>query len=401
MNIPFFNSKKKSSRVSQIVSASTVGQPLWTPRRYDALADEGYQKNVIVYRCVSLIAKGLASVPFVLYERGHELEKHPILTLLSQPSPKQSQTSFLESVVGFLLLSGNGYIEAIYNDQGQPVELYPLRPDRMKVVPGRAGVPQAYQYAVNGYTKNIRVDEVTGDSPVLHLKSFHPLNDWYGMSPIEAAASAIDQHNAVASHNLAIMQNGGRPSGAFIVKTQANGMGLTPEQLQSLREDLNRAYSGHKNAGQILLMEGDCDWREMGLSPRDLDFISGKSLSAREIAQAYGVPPMLVGVPGDATFANYREARYHLWEDTILPLLNNLVSEFNRWLCPAFGEELRLSFDRDEIPALAPRREAVWSRIAQADFLTVNEKRQAVGYSPVKGGDRILPTNQPEGLKND
>ena len=99
---------------------------------------------------------------------------------------------------------------------------------------------------------------------------------------------------------------------------------------------------------------------------------------------------MLAGVPGDATFANYREARFHLWEDTILPLLEFLVAEFNLWLTPYFGENLRLGYDADSIPALAPRREAAWSKIAQADFLTINEKRQAVGYGPLNGADRLV-----------
>lgn len=139
-----------------------------------------------------------------------------------------------------------------------------------------------------------------------------------------------------------------------------------------------------------MVVEGNCEWREMGLSPKDLDFIEGKNMSAREIAQAFGVPPMLVGVPGDATFANYKEARFHLWEDTILPLLEYIVAEFNLWLVPFFGDNLRLGYDTDSIPALAPRREAAWAKITNADFLTINEKRQAVGYGPIEGGDFLI-----------
>jgi phage portal protein BeeE len=105
---------------------------------------------------------------------------------------------------------------------------------------------------------------------------------------------------------------------------------------------------------------------------------------------------MLVGVPGDATFANYKEARFHLWEDTIIPLLEFFVAEFNLWLAPVFGEGLCLSYNTDAIPALAQRREAVWSKIANANFLTINEKRQAVGYGPIAGGD-IIVTNSTSG----
>ena len=119
-------------------------------------------------------------------------------------------------------------------------------------------------------------------------------------------------------------------------------------------------------------------------------FINGKNLSAREIAQAYGVPPMLVGVPGDATFSNYKEARFHLWEDTILPLLDHLTDEFNLWLAPQFEKGLKLSYDIDRIPALAQRREEAWAKIAGAHFLTINEKRRAVGYAPLENGDVLF-----------
>ena len=160
---------------------------------------------------------------------------------------------------------------------------------------------------------------------------------------------------------------------------------FSEEQRTRLREDLKAAYEGTGNAGRVLVLEGDFEWKEMALSPKDLDFIEGKNLSAREIAQVYGVPPMLVGVPGDATFSNYKEARYHLWEDTILPHLEMIKSELNRWLVPFFGEKLVLDYDTESIPALAPKREALWSKIEKASFLTLNEKRELVGYPPMSG----------------
>lgn len=383
------HSATKASGVGSLMAWGTVGTPVWTPRRYDSLAAEGYQKNVIVYRCVNLIARGLGSVPWLLYRGEAEIENHPLLDLLNSPSPRQAGSAFMEAVVGYLLLSGNTYLEAVLNHQGHPVELHPLRPDRMKIIPGPAGIPTGYEYSVGGQHKVLPCDPLTGRSSILHLKNFHPLHDWYGMSPIEAAAQAIDQHNAVAGHNLALLQNGGRPSGGLIVRPTPHSRGMSEEQRDSLRQDLRNIYAGHHNAGQILILEGDCEWREMGLSPKDLDFIEGKNLSAREISQAYGVPPMLVGVPGDATFANYKEARFHLWEDTIIPLLEFLVAEFNLWLVPFFEQDLRLGYDADAIPALAPRREAVWAKIASADFLTLNEKRHALGYGSLPGGDHI------------
>lgn len=382
----FFPAREKTTPLGSYVAYNTMSKAQWTPRNYELLAQEGYQKNVIVYRCVNLIARGLSSVPWLLYDGDKEIEEHPLLDLLQYPNPTQAGASFMESLVSHLLLAGNAYIEGIVNHQGQLMELHTLRPDRLKVIPGPTGVPSSYEYEVDGIKRQLDCDAVTGRSTIHHLKNFHPLNDWYGMSPIEAAARSIDQHNVVAEHNLALLQNGGRPSGALMFKP-SNSNPLTETQRETLREDIRQIYEGEMNAGRILVLEGDFDWKEMGLSPKDLDFIEGKNLSSREIAQAFGVPPMLVGLIGDATFANYKEARYHLWEDTIIPLLEFLVDELNLWLCPFFSETLYLSYDTDSIPALAQRREAVWNKIQQADFLTINEKRDAVGYSPLPGGD--------------
>jgi len=130
-----------------------------------------------------------------------------------------------------------------------------------------------------------------------------------------------------------------------------------------------------------MILEGDFDCKEMGLSPKDL-FIEGKNLSSREIAQAFGVPPMLVGVPGDSTFSNYREARFHLWEDTILPLLDMITHELNTWLTPRFGHNLTLTYNMDAVPALATRREAEWQKVSVCPFLTINEKRLQWGIPP-------------------
>jgi HK97 family phage portal protein len=331
--------EKKASTTAPLFARDGVRQPLWTPRQYDTLAEEGYQKNIIVYRCVSLIARGISSVPWQLYKSDIRLESHPLLNLLQNPNPQQSLACFMEALTSYLLLAGNVYIEAVI-PQNEPLELYLLRPDRVHIIPGTSGTPEAFEYTLGARKVKIPVDILNGRSRILHIKSFHPLNDWYGMSPIEAAAHAIDQHNAVASHNLALLQNGGRPSGALQFRSDKNGEALSEEQRQNLRNELREAVEGANNSGRTLIMEGNCEWKELGLSPKDLDFIEGKYLSAREIAQVYGVPPMLVGVPGDATFSNYKEARYHLWEDTILPHLEKIKGELTQWLAPFFGKGL-------------------------------------------------------------
>ncbi len=386
--------EKKESRFASLTALTHTHQTHWHAFDYQHLVKMSYEKNVIVHRAVNLIARSVASVPWRLFHHDQPLTSHPLQRLLEKPNPLQGHNIFIESLMSYLLLSGNAYVEAVSLDRNPPYELYTLRPDRMRILPGSHGLPAGYEYQVQNHKKTIPI-LADQPPPLLHLKFFHPRDDWYGLSPIEAAMQSINCHNTVARHNLSLLENGGRPSGALLINTQ-NGAHLTQEQKEELRESLRDIHQGTKNAGQIMILEGgDCKWQEMGLSPKDMDFGEGRNMSAREIAQIFGVPPMLVGIPGDATFSNYREARLHLWEDTVLPLLERVINQFNTWLTPQFGEGLRLAYDPDAIPSLTAKREATWERMNQCSFLTTNEKREAMGYPPLASNEQDNGDKQP------
>lgn len=386
--------EQKASAAAPLLVQFGAGQPRFTPRRYDALAEEGYRRNVIAYRCIRLIAQNAAAVPWLLYQ-GRDgsrtrLQDHPLLALLNRPNPMQGRGELMEALFGFYMIAGNAWLEGVGPSGGQPQELWALRPDRMAIVPGADGTPQSYRYSTGGRKIDFKVDRVTGRAAVLHLKSFHPLDDWYGMSPLEAAAFSIDQHNAAAKWNTALLQNCGRPGGALVYRPVHNDSPdtLTTEQRQVLKDELERHYSGGDNAGRPLVLEGGLDWKEMSLSPKDMDWSAGKEMAARDIALAYNVPPQLVGVEGSLTYANFEQARLALYDDAVLPLLAHLRDELNNWLAPQFGEDLFFEMDLDAIEALAPRREKIWARVNGASFMTVNEKRAALGLSPLPDANR-------------
>ncbi len=387
-----FGRAQKASAARRLIAVGEAGRPVWSRRRFDAFADEGFRKNVIAFRAVSEVAQGAASVPWRLFRRARgrrvAVEGHPLAALLARPNPLQAGPAFLEAVYGYRLIAGNAFIEAVAPEGRPPVELYALRPDRMQVIPGPAGLPAAYRYTVAGRSRDFPVDPVTGHAAILHVRTFHPLDDWYGMSPAEAAAFAIDQHNEAGAWNQALLQNGARPSGALMVES-GEGAGLSDEQFERLKAQIDALYSGARNAGRPVLLEGGLTWQEMSLSPKDMDFINAKHTAARDIALAFGVPPQLLGIPGDNTYANMREARLALWEETIVPLVRQLAAELNGWLAPRFDGEIALAPDFDAVPALSLRRERLWNGLARADFLTVNEKRAAAGYGAVPGGDRL------------
>jgi HK97 family phage portal protein len=388
-----FSRESKFSDARKIIAINKVGQAQFTPRNYESFSKEAFQKNVVAYRAISIISQACGGIPWILKKRTKEIETHALLTLLEKPNPMQGQASFVEAVFGYYGISGNVYIESVGpSPKAPPMELWVHRPDRMKVVPGMTGLPGAFEYSLNGAKKTWIVDQVKGTSPILHMKTFNPVDDWYGMSPVEAAVYAVDQHNEAGRWNLSLLQNSATPSGAFIVKSDdANSGGhLTDPQFENLKNMIDERYSGSRNAGRPMLLEGGLDWKQMSFSPKDMDWINSKHTSARDIALAFGLPPLLLNIPGDNTFANYKEARQALYEDTVIPLMDRLRDELNNQITPQFGDDLKLDYDKDEIEALAPKRESKWTQVNNANHLTVNEKREALGYGKVEGGDVLL-----------
>jgi len=388
-----FTRETKASKAQALLVTFGAGEAKFTPRDYAHLADEGFRKNVIVNRCIRLVAQNAASVPWAVFrgkgENKERLHDHPLLDLLRQPNPLQGGAELFEAIYGFFLIAGNSYIECAGPRGQPPLELWTLRPDRMRVIPGARGLPEAYRYTVDGKSAEFRVDALTGRAEVLHVKAFHPLDDWYGMSPLEAAAFSVDQHNEAAKWNAALLQSSGRPSGALVYRPQHPEAPdtLSDQQREQLKKDISEFFSGTDNAGRPMVLEGGLDWKEMSLSPKDMDWLAGKDVSAREIALALHVPPQLIGIEGSLTFANFEQARLALFDDAVLPLLGHVRDELNAWLSPRFGADISLDFDTDKVEALSPRREKIWQRLSACDFMTANEKRAALGLSPVEGGD--------------
>ncbi len=365
----------KSAGPQSLLAVTQLGDPSWSRRGFVSLANEGYARNPVVHRCVRLIAEAANRVPLVVEEGGKRLSEHPALKLLAAPNPRQSVSELLEAVYAYLQTAGNAYLEAALVD-GEVKGLYCLRPDRVRVVAGRDGWPVAYAYSAGGRT--VQLSQEAAPLPrVLHVKLFHPLDDHYGLSPLEAAQQSLDVHNAASAWNKALLDNAARPSGALVYSAPSGN--LTAEQFARLKAELEQGFAGAANAGRPMVLEGGLDWKTIALSPRDMDFIELKHVAAREIALAFGVPPMLLGIPGDNTYSNLAEANRALWRQTIVPLVRRVADELGSWLAPAFGGSLALVPDLENVEALAEDRSALWARVGAAEFLSDAEKRRMLG----------------------
>jgi HK97 family phage portal protein len=361
---------------------------MFSEKQGAGLIRAGFHRNAIVYRCVRLIAESAASIAITLNVAGKETRGHRLEGLLNRPNPRESGAAMLEAIFGHLLLSGNAYCEVVL-DGMLPVELYSLRPDRVRVLARPDGWVESYEYSAGGRSRRIAA-EAEPVSTILHLKLDDPMDDHYGFAPLSAAQMALETHEAATRWNKALLENSARPSGALVYSSPEN---LSEDQFERLKSELETAFQGASNAGRPVLLEGGLDWKPLSLSPKDMDFLEARSGAAREIALAFGVPPLLLGLPGDNTFANYAEAQRAFHRSTLLPLVRRTYDAISHWLQPLFPETIRIAPDLDQIEVLAEERAALWARVSAAEFLTEQEKREAVGY-----GARIAPLNAPDPL---
>jgi len=365
---------------------------------FDALATEGYAQNAIANACINKIANAIASVDLDVYvkdQNGNMVEKenHPLYDLIEKPNNRQSRRVLMRDLVTQYLIGGNAFVLGanVANDMTKPpTSLYLLSPAKVKMIQGQTA-PTAYQYKpspANIYTYPI--DPITERSQVMHIKTTNPLSEWEGLAPMLAAAYGIDIFNSGMRWNKKLLDNDCRPAGALMVEDGGKSTPLSDEQYLRLKEEIEQQFSGAGNAGKPLLLEGGLVWKELSISPKDMDYKENILMAARFIAGVFHVPPQLVNIPGESTYSNYEQAEMSFWADTVLPLLCSIIDDFNRWLSPLYKDGAFLWYDEDSITALEPLRKIKFERMNAATFISTNEKRYSTGFEKADGGDEIL-----------
>jgi HK97 family phage portal protein len=337
------------------------------PRGYEAQVRDAYLGNPVAQRAVRLVAESLAWAP--VYAPGGEAAAARAAALASPP--------LLDSAAAHLLLHGNAFVQIVADADGTPAELFALRPERVTIEADAGGWPAAYVYRAGEVKARLAARDPLGRPGLVHIKAMHPLDDHYGLGCLGSAAGAVAIHNAATRWNKALLDNAARPCGALTLGDGEEA--LAAGEYERLSEELDRYFAGAANAGRPLLLAGGLKWQSMSLTPTDMDFVALKAAAARDIALAFGVPPMLLGLPGDSTYANYREANRALWRLTVLPLADRLLGAIAAAL-GAWWPGLRLAVDVDQVTALAEDRERLWAQVTAADFLTREEKREMLGF---------------------
>ena len=337
-------------------------------RGYAAQVEEVFRTNPVGQRAVRLIAGLVGDLPIDVAD-GQE----PLLALVRADG-------LLEMLAGALLLHGNAYLQLAADSHDRPVRLFALRPERVSVATGSDGWPSAYVYRVGGDASRIAARDPLGRRQIAHLKQYDPVDDHYGSGCLDAAIGPASVHNRASRWNKALLDNAARPSGALMYEP-ADGSSLSSEQFDRLQTELAEQFSGAAQAGRPLLLDGGLKWQALSLTPADMDFVSLKEGAARDVALAFGVPPVLVGLPGDATYANAREAGRALFRHTVLPLAGRILAGIEALLADWAGP-VGLAVDVDRISELAEDRARLWAQVEAATFLSDDEKRAMLGFLP-------------------
>ncbi len=394
----WFKKKNKSlKKVFSVVSTSSMGQVKWSDKDYENFAKEAYIKNVIAYRCIYEIAKAGAQVEWGIYRKKNDKKEKVTGTaydhLVKRPNHEDSFEFLMMKLISFLEIAGNTYPRQILRQTGEaiPLELHIMRPDKMSIVCDDKGRIIAYEYRRAAFD-NIRfpVDPITGESEILQIKQFHPTDEFYGLSPVEPGSYVIDTNNESTRWNMRLLQNEARIGLLYLF----NGI-LSEEDYDQVEQNI-RKHTGADHAGEPLILESEAgvDVKPYAWNSKEIDFIEGWRQTARATCNAFGYPSQLLGIPGDTTYSNMKEARQALWEETLLFILNYCRGELNNWLFKTDTQGLMIDYSTNKVPALAEKRAILWKRAEDSTFLLINEKREMVGLDPIPGGDVLLvPAN--------
>ena len=373
--------------------------------------DKGYKFNPTIYSLIQLISKSAITVPYKIFEkvdptnikeyksltanglnedsvfkakmmRKHifeEVEHSALGKLLERQNPAQSFSVFLQELISFGKLTGNRYIYGISPENGENKgiysQLYNLPAHLIEIKSDGMFKPVSkYTMVYNKNKYDLTADEV------LHIADFNP--DYqgngthlYGQSPIEAGIRVLTTANESVETNLKFLHN----QSARGMLTPEDDQ-LTPTQAQQLKDALRRNYQGSKSANDIMITGKKFSWVNFGLSTSDLQLLESYNASIKDLCNLYGVPVQLLNNTDSTTYDNYRIARKVLFTNAVIPELNKIRDEFNRWLVPLFGENLYFDFDYSAIPELMPEQQQLIDNLSKSYWLTSNEKREASGY---------------------
>jgi HK97 family phage portal protein len=402
------NMARKESRGFGVVGAGSAGVPKYQDYDIRMMTDEGYRKNVIVSASISMIATSAPEAPLKIYKETDqglvEDQNHWFTKLMKKPNDSQSPFELWEYGHTYMNTGGRMTFELIRagGPNGEVVELYPLRPDRIRVVPGVEDMVSHYEYWIDG--KNI----IYEPWEILDIKLPDPLDDFNGLAPLKRVFRELGIDNEATDFTKTFFENAAVPYG-LLTSEQKVG---EPEA-DRIRWRWQKWFMGTKRFMVAVLGKG-MKYEQMGMTFKDMEFESLRSMTETRLCTAFGVDPVLlpswVGIKHGGKYSNYSEARKHLWEETIIPHLRRIESKITSDL---LEEGVIAKFDISEVQAMQEDENDKAKRVSllyEKGLIKKNEGRESMGFDPDPDGDVYAneqnnnnqdPNNDPNDDNND
>lgn len=389
---------ERKTAVAATVPIWDQGREQMPPFDYDRGARQGYMIADIVYACVELRATSAGEPPLCAYQLTDSGEEkieasHPALQLLARPNPFMGRSRFWATVVMHLDIGGNAYIEKVRSRAGKLVELWLLRPDRVRVVPDATTFIRGYQYTVGADTTFLPAENV------IHLKTRHPLDDYYGLPPLAAAAGRVDLDVWLRQFSQAFFKNAGIPAGLLNIVRSMNA-----QERKETRSQFRDLYGGPEGWHRLMVIDGgQAEYTPMGLplGSNGTAMPELNQINETRIMSVFGVPPSLIpsmaGIQGNRGQTAAVSDRELFWESTMVPLFRDLDSGLTLGLADDFPDLERIEHDLSKIKALAEdedKRHARYREDFKGGLFTWEETRRELGApeKPDTAGIVLVPT---------
>jgi HK97 family phage portal protein len=386
----------KSVSLPELLLSYSRTAPIFQKWDTEVAVEQGLKASAIFFACVNRRATAIAQVPWKAYRvqadgKSVEAPDSPLQRLINKPNADFAWAEMMEYMSQHIDLAGNSYWSVIRaGNASQPVEIWPLLPQAVKIKAGRQRLIDYYMYQRAGVSREIQ----SGD--MIHVKTVNPNDFLFGLPTIQAAGRAVDVDREAGQWQLNSMHNRGISDYAIIIDPDTSA-----EQIDRLKELHKDKQAGAKNARQPFLTTRDI--KVLNQSAVEMDFIASRSKVWAEICSAMGVPQPMVGLLEDATLANIETARKIFWIDTMIPLLRLIRSQLNLQLASQFGPGWAIDFDTSGIEAL---REDYNKKLEEAQklfsmgvpFNVINQKL-GLGLDDIEGGNvgylsaGLLPTD--------
>jgi len=366
----------------------TPGQPVYTEITTQKAVREGYKMAIPIYRALRAIIQAGSGIPWIVreIETGEEVESHPFTVTWAHPNREFSGQDNMEYIIAHMKLGGNAYIRPIYGTDKIPREFWVEMPDLIQPVPSanRETWLDGYDYTLPNGGK-VRVARET----FVHFMQLDPGNLYTGLGDIFPAARVIDTYNEGIDTQKVSMQNRGMPSGMLTPEEP-----LTPEQFDEFKRKFAEGYISKNSRREPWLFPRKVNWHEMSNTPVEMDYTNSQRELIRQMAAAIGVDPWWVGDREHSSFNNVKEARRSLYEDVVIPILDDIKATLNlkmRVMYPD-ADRIEIGYDISNVAALredfgqkVEHTKTLWAM--GVPFEQINQKLE-LGFDEFPGWER-------------